>query len=256
MDKNTIIQLNQLNQLFYQTVAKDFSQTRSQAWPGWQRLLPYLEQANPGRQPWSVLDIGCGNGRFAIFLAEQLQPTFHYWGIDNNQSLLNIAQTRLKSTSLDFQLIKLDLVDQLLTDQPWPVNPQSTPLLITLFGVMHHLPAQQLRIKLLKQLSDLDPNSRLIFTTWQFSSDPKLKQRLIDPHQVNLEPGQLEPHDYILDWRSKPTAYRYCHDFNQTEIDQLLANSNLELVATYQADGQSGLLNRYIVAKPRLRQRV
>jgi SAM-dependent methyltransferase len=66
MDTETINRLNAINRAFYATVADDFDQTRGTAWPGWQRLLPYLST------PLSVLDIGCGNARFALFLHDSL----------------------------------------------------------------------------------------------------------------------------------------------------------------------------------------
>ena len=42
MDAKTINHLNSINRAFYATVADEFDQTRGSAWPGWQRLLPYL----------------------------------------------------------------------------------------------------------------------------------------------------------------------------------------------------------------------
>src|ERR1700741_2300315 len=66
MDAKTINYLNNINRNFYATVADDFDQTRATAWPGWQRLLPYLSM------PLSVLDVGCGNARFARFLHDDL----------------------------------------------------------------------------------------------------------------------------------------------------------------------------------------
>ena len=66
MDTETINRLNAINHAFYATVADDFDQTRGTAWPGWKRLLPYLTT------PLSVLDVGCGNARFALFLHDNL----------------------------------------------------------------------------------------------------------------------------------------------------------------------------------------
>ena len=66
VDDATFRYLNDLNRRFYETVAIDFDATRQQAWAGWERLLPYLHA------PLSILDIGCGNGRFGAFLAERI----------------------------------------------------------------------------------------------------------------------------------------------------------------------------------------
>lgn len=62
----TIQRLNAINREFYRVTAREFDQTRGAAWPGWERLLPYLHP------PLSVLDVGCGNGRFGLFLREKV----------------------------------------------------------------------------------------------------------------------------------------------------------------------------------------
>lgn len=257
MDKNTIIQLNQLNQRFYLTIAKEFSDTRSQAWTGWLQLLPSLNQLLNTSHDLSVLDVGCGNGRFAQFLQEQLQQKFQYWGLDNNQQLLDLARSKLLGLNIDLNFANLDLIDALLNDQLLKKIQQFSPNVVTLFGVMHHIPTQQLRTKLLRQLSSLlQPESLIIFTCWQFADDRKFQHKIVDPQSVGINPSQLEPNDYILDWQRGQAAYRYCHHLTQSEIEQLLVDSNLELIDTYRADGKTNQLNRYIIAKPKLRHRV
>mgnify|MGYP000004235310 CR=1 FL=1 len=84
MDDATIAQLNALNRDFYRVAGEDFDRTRGKPWPGWARLLPYLRldtvpdshegfQSNtPTGATLSVLDVGCGNGRFGAFLIEAL----------------------------------------------------------------------------------------------------------------------------------------------------------------------------------------
>lgn len=257
MDKNTILQLNQLNKQFYQKIAEEFSATRAESWLGWQQLLPYLNQLNSTHQPLNVLDVGCGNGRFATFLHERFHQPFKYSGIDNNQQLLDLAQAKLKQLELDFSLFHLDLVDELINDRPLKIDQLPSLQLVTLFGVMHHIPDQQLRIKLLNQLSSIvESDSLIIFTVWQFIHDDRFKNKIIDPQLVGLNPNQLEPHDYILDWQRGQIAHRYCHQLDQAEINQLLEECALEQVATFLSDGKSNQLNRYVIAQPRLRRRV
>ncbi len=70
MDQKTVTKLNQLNQNFYQQIAESFDQTRQSAWRGWERLLPTLNQLSKSNSDnsFSVLDLGCGNGRsYRIF---------------------------------------------------------------------------------------------------------------------------------------------------------------------------------------------
>src|SRR5664279_238076 len=97
MDDLTIRTLNDLNRRFYETVAADFDATRQTAWQGWDPLVRYL------KPPLTVLDVGCGNGRFGVFLADRLGKTgLHYHGIDSSAILLGRASAGL--TGINAQL--------------------------------------------------------------------------------------------------------------------------------------------------------
>src|SRR5579859_7793821 len=129
MTSQTIRQLNQLNQQFYEQVAADFSQTREQPWSGWQQLIPLLQE----KQPQNILDLGCGNGRFGEFLQNQL-PNFQYKGVDKNKNLLQIAKSHLPDATFS----QVDIVESSLENS---LANQITDKydLITLFGVLHHI---------------------------------------------------------------------------------------------------------------------
>jgi hypothetical protein len=60
--------LNALNQSFYSESAEEFAATRSASWPGWRKLLPLLRE----KRNAAILDVGCGNARFASFLSATL----------------------------------------------------------------------------------------------------------------------------------------------------------------------------------------
>src|SRR5664279_1541814 len=105
MDDLTIRTLNDLNRRFYETVAAAFDATRQTAWQGWDQLVPYL------KPPLTVLDVGCGNGRFGVFLADRLgKANLHYHGIDSSAILLERARHSL--AGIDAQLEQRDFVDQ------------------------------------------------------------------------------------------------------------------------------------------------
>ncbi len=103
MDKATIQRLNAINREFYRITADEFDQTRGSAWEGWKMLPLHLHT------PLSVLDVGCGNGRFGLFLRESLGEGVRYHGMDNNRRLLDYAKTALNS--MDAQLEERDIVE-------------------------------------------------------------------------------------------------------------------------------------------------
>ena len=73
MDDLAIRRLNQINHDFYRVTAAEFDQTRTQPWPGWHKLLSYIERIAHRSSTVTVLDVGCGNGRFGVFLHDRLR---------------------------------------------------------------------------------------------------------------------------------------------------------------------------------------
>lgn len=250
MNKNTIIKLNQLNQEFYKQVADSFSQTRNQPWLGWEQLAPHVNKIFQQVDKPSFLDIGCGNGRWAEFLVEKFKLPFSYFGMDNNDRLLEIANQKLSSQIVDNTFIKFDLVSNLLNNQTLHFSNLNQADVITIFGVLHHLPSFELRSRTLIELSKLlNKDSLLIFSAWQFAYDQRFQEKVTSPTKIGINELNLEANDYILTWQNNKTAFRYCHHIDDEEIKQLLLSSKLKQIDSFQADGKTGQLNRYIVAQ-------
>lgn len=94
--------LNNLNQKFYEKTAEEFSKTRQSPWSGWYLLLDALNDflvptSISSGCPLSVLDLGCGNGRFEKFLRGNLPISFTGTGIDSDEALLKEAKKSLSA---------------------------------------------------------------------------------------------------------------------------------------------------------------
>lgn len=247
-----IRQLNQLNHQFYQQVAADFSSSRSYYWQGWNKLVPYVEKlANHNRQKVTVLDLGCGNGRFGLFLSSQLPKLkLFYLGLDNSKELLQLAKTQHKMNYIDASFIETDLVELLLKDKLLEKVTPLAPQFITTMGLLHHVPSFKLRKKLIINLAQILPTGGyLTFTTWNFLDNKRFHKKIVDPTQFELEVEELEKNDVILDWKKNKTAYRYCHHTDTEELKKLVAASGLTKISQFKADGKSGKLNTYTVLK-------
>lgn len=229
MNSTTIQHLNELNRQFYQQTAADFHETRRQPWSGWNELLPFLHT------PLSVLDVGCGNGRFGHFLAQQFGAQLHYHGIDNSPELLAHAQKTLSTTAATFELTPLDILQA-----PLPTHQYD---LVTLFGVLHHIPGYAQREHLMKELAEcVKPGGLLAFACWCFYESERFRQRIITwPPEY-----EREDHDYLLDWQRGTHAIRYCHFVDDEEHAAFIAATGLTEVKTYRADGN---LNRYSILR-------
>jgi SAM-dependent methyltransferase len=229
MDDNTAAYLNTLNREFYATAAADFHATRGQAWQGWSRLLVHLQA------PLSVLDVGCGNGRFGVYLVEQGKTPLIYHGLDNSTALLAYAKNALPDRpDVQTRFSPYDLLHDPLPEHQYD--------LVTLFGVMHHIPGTARRLAFMRALSACVKRGGLLaFACWRFYEYPRFRERII-PWSQALD---VETNDYLLDWKRGTTALRYCHYVDDSEHAALVAATGMTEIETYRADGEGGQVNLY-----------
>lgn len=239
MNDFTAEALNRLNQMFYEQVGESFDATRGQAWRGWLPVLEHLQA------PLTVLDVGCGNGRFAVFLAESLpgNAPIHYVGVDSSAYLLERAQEscahhqRLQAT-----FIQQDIVMEAL--------PEIEVDCVALFGVLHHIPGKARRLALMRALAQrVRPGGLLAFACWRFYEYERFRKHI----RPMPEGWQIEAGDYLLNWGKHETALRYCHYTNDAEMDELVEATGLTQVAAYRADGFSNAVNAYRLLRRELR---
>ncbi len=234
MHRTTIERLNQINRDFYRATASEFDATRQAAWRGWERLLAEIDLPVE-----SALDLGCGNGRFALFLAARQAQPLRYIGVDFNADLLAHARRQLSElANVDTMMIERDIV---LTGLP-----DHSAQLVTLFGLIHHVPGFARRRELIASAADcVAPGGYLALAAWRFYEQERFRRRIV-PWGGDIA---VEKHDYLLDWRRGQRALRYCHYVDDDEHAELIAASGLSVIADFRADGAEGDLNRYTVLR-------
>ncbi len=253
-----------MNAAFYARNARDFDRTRHAAgWPGWRRVVRLAAAADegddgarggPSRRAAAlrVLDLGCGNGRFALFLERNSElrsrRPFHYRGIDLSPNLVGRAR-RASAAHLN---IRFDIADL-----------ESCPLdlgafdLVVLFGVLHHLPGLALRRQAIERAAAaLAPGGLLAITCWQFTDAPDFARRRLDwDVETDVDPARLENGDHLLRWGgADSTARRYCHETTEDELALLIQDLALNEVDRYRADGADGRRNLYWLGRASNRQ--
>ncbi len=248
MDSKTITRLIDLNRQFYQTFAVQFSATRQRLQPGVLRLLNMLP---PGCR---LLDLGCGTGELARRLhRDGFSGT--YLGVDFSPPLLEAGQ--VGSLPANFSFLPLDLstpgweqsVTRNLSDQPGDGKERAFDI-ITAFAVLHHIPGQTTRSRIVQGVwSLLAPGGLFLNSNWQFLNSPRLSDRIQPWSAAGLSAQEVDPGDYLLDWRSGGSALRYIHHFSEDELRALAQDSGFEVIDAYLSDGENGRLGLYQVWK-------
>ena len=244
MDESTTARLNDLNRDFYRRHAASFDETRRTPWPGWERVADRLP--TDGRA--SILDVGCGNGRFGRFLAARPLPAIDYLGLDVSPELLRLAETTLPA---GWRLRVADVVADGLPESPSEGVADIFDL-IACFGVMHHVPGEVNRSRLVRQMADrLAPGGLLAISFWQFGDRERFSRRSRDWAAHGLAPDQRESGDFLLAWGETDgegaIPVRYCHHTDRAEARRLVEPLGLELVDEFRADGETADLNLYLL---------
>ena len=250
---STAEQLSYVTSEFYTQQAQSFSATRQMPWQGWQQCLDAMPQLSAGEKP-SVLDVGCGNLRFARFLRNEagIVPA-KYFAVDNCKPLVESGEADIHISELAF--IELDVITSLLdgTLSSRLIIPPCD--LVVAFGFLHHVPGAQKRIQLLRTLLDkTKPGGFVCVSFWQFMNSQKLAAKAQETtaqglRALGIDASELEEHDYLIGWQDKADTWRYCHHFSQEELDELLGSlgSDVHVCAQFSADGKDNNLNRYVI---------
>lgn len=233
MKTETAAKLRQINQHFYEQVADSFAESRERPQPGFAALLDWL----PPRCQ-TVLDVGCGNGRFGHFL----QANGHaiaYTGVDNSAGLLAHARTLMP----DATFVQGDMT------QPGFLDGLGQFDLVVCLAAMQHVPGRANRARLLAEMTaHLGENGRLFLANWQFMDSPRQQRKVRDWAEVGLASDDVEANDYLLTWRRDGFGLRYVCQVDAAETADLVAAAKLSTLHQFRSDGKEGNLSLYTVA--------
>ncbi|MFC1720867.1 class I SAM-dependent methyltransferase [Patescibacteria group bacterium] len=164
------------------------------------RWIARQKNIEPLNKNISVLDIGCGNGRNLIYLAQEFGAKG--LGYDISSEAISQAQKQSKNLPLTFQVHSIT--------EPIPAEDESQDLVLDM--MTSHFLNEAGRKQLVEEINRvLKPGAWLFFKTFLLDEDLNAKQLLRDfPAD---EPGSyIHPRIGVLE-----------HVFTQQEIDELLA---------------------------------
>lgn len=243
---------------FYRANAESFSQTRQSPWQGWVRLLEVMDARAAERELLRMLDVACGNLRFERYLADALPGRMlSGWAVDNCEPLVEAGERSEFGPLSRIAFQNLDVIERLSGGRLWESleAPDASRDLAVSFGFMHHVPLERWRVELLRTLiAKVRPGGFVAVSFWRFLNSDKLARKAQETTiraRAELGIPELSPNDYLLGWQDTQGLYRYCHHFDELEIERLLAAvaDSAELVSRFEADGKTGNLNEYVVLR-------
>ncbi len=209
----------------YETIAEEFSQARTQT-KDLQTVLPSIQghlnklaitqkqKHKTLHSPAIILDLGCGNGRLAGFLAKELhndfsQENLSYLGMDSSKKLLAIAQKNNPAQKfLEGDMLKIPLKDNSID-------------IVCSWRAFHHLPSAELQTKALQEIRRiLKPGGLLIITVWNLWQPQFRKHRLESLGRSITSLGKWHRQGLLIPWGKKATRYYYA--FKPAELKKLL----------------------------------
>jgi SAM-dependent methyltransferase len=228
--------LMRLNAEFYQRFAAQFAESRRIVQPGIQRALRAVADCR------SILDVGCGDGRVAEAVRDMGWPG-EYVGLDGSVTLLERARAR-ELGPLPTRFIQADL-----TTTGWPQRlPRQQFDGALAFAVLHHIPGARRRARLMSQIAGLlAPGGRAVISTWQFLGSDRLRRKIVPWSRLGLETGEVDPGDYLLDWKRGGEGLRYVCALDEPTLRRLADASGLQVEEAYRADGRTGEQSLYLV---------
>ena len=262
MNRSTIAALNRINRQFYRARQHEFSRTRRHPWPGWDRVVAaFVERlGQAGEAPSaSVLDLGCGHGRFLRSLAVEMPGPIRYVGVDSSLRMLVEARSEtVGSIELEKNLVMAELATDraLVPATAWRFD------LAVAFGLLHHIPSRDARRDLLFDIAaGLRSGGIMAVSFWQFGEHARYLRRAVPWEDYNrqaeepLDLNDLEEGDYLLWWGERSpepgiqagAPVRYCHFTDPNEAAELVGALRMKVVDRFASDGKGGGQNLYFV---------
>ena len=235
MNKKTKQQLLNMVKQNYEDIADDFSNTRNYIWPELKKIITVKNNDE-------VLDLGCGNGRLTELF---LNKNINYTGIEQSHKLIKIAQAKYPQTKFTPHLYKKYSNSPAKNKNKGAGFIQGDILklekiikqkfnLILFVAVLQHIPTNELRLKLLKQIKNiLEPNGKIIISNWDLHKNKKYKKLILKNNIKKLFGfNSMDFNDIIFKGFNKDSQ-RYYHAFTKKELNKLLNKAGFNIEKLY-----------------------
>ncbi len=186
----------------YNSISKEFSDSRQGDWPIFATFLPYL-QSN-----MNVLDLGCGNGRLFAFLKRH--GISDYLGVDGSEELIRLAREQHPDARFECGAMQTFETDERFD-------------LLFAIASFHHLP-RELQVSCLKHWQSLlKPGGVLILLNWNF-----YQRRFWKAWLRMIFRGKFGWKGMEIPWKNR--LFRYYYAFSLGELRGLLSKAGFSIL--------------------------
>lgn len=192
----------------YNKVAIPFVASRVRDWDEFEIIAPHIHSNI------TLLDAGCAHGRLIpTFLKHNLKKE-NYTGIDISENLIEKA----KQTFPDMRFDVGDVCNLPYQNEIFDITVSS--------AVLHHIPSQELRMKMLQELTRVTkPNGKIILLVWNAFYFPHLwKSIFLSYIKSFISFGNKESGDMYLPFFGKENK-RYVHAFTKKALIHLFKDA-------------------------------
>ena len=185
----------------YDAYAETFSNSRKNMhWPEMDVILNDIEKK------WysSLVDIGCGNGRFDTELRKKSQDV-EYLGVDASKWM--ILEAKKLEPNEHFLVSSMPFLNEIPKDKRFDA--------IILLASFHHLESEAERMLCLKRMKDfLKPHGTLYMTNWNLFGQEKYQKNHRGNGDFDIKIGEFT---------------RYYHGFTMTELEELFLETGWKI---------------------------
>jgi tRNA (uracil-5-)-methyltransferase TRM9 len=190
----------------YDNFATTFSNSRkNHPWPELDVIIEDIHSE------WytSVLDIGCGNGRFLENYESRVSShEFLYLGLDSSEWM--IAEARKIHPEFDFAVCPMELIS---THPSILLSRYSAIIFLASF---HHLETRESRIQTLEEAKKLlAPNGSIYMTNWNLRDQPRYETSHRGNGDYDIKIGEFS---------------RYYHGFTLEELAWLFTETGYHII--------------------------
>lgn len=198
----------------YDAFATTFSNSRKNLhWPE----LEYIIENIKNNEYRSILDVGCGNGRFLEESEKLWYIPDQYLGVDNSEGM--ILEARKLHSETHFEVIWMQDIKQI----------ETTYDAIVFLASFHHLETQEERMQVLKDIKKLlHPNGRIYMTNWNLREQSKYEKSHRENGDFDIKIGEF---------------FRYYHWFTLIELEGLFKETEYEIIENRIFEGGRNLIS-------------